>query len=154
MNPKYTRRRRLGALGVLVAIVSSGQGQSNNSATARFYAPVPAQQIVSEPAGASRCQFCHPSQVEGYARSAMAHSLRRAAQEPVGTVNTPEEKITMYSSPTGYWQRLESGGDVTNHRIDYVIGSGNHASGYLLGLAGHLFQSPVAYYTRDRKSVV
>jgi photosynthetic reaction center cytochrome c subunit len=147
MNPKYTRRRRLGALGVLVAIVSSGQGQSNNSATARFYAPVPAQQIVSEPAGASRCQFCHPSQVEGYARSAMAHSLRRAAQEPVGTVNTPEEKITMYSSPTGYWQRLESGGDVTNHRIDYVIGSGNHASGYLLGLAGHLFQSPVAYYT-------
>ena len=52
----------------------------------------------------------------------------------------------MYSSPTGYWQRLQSGGDVTNYRIDYVIGSGNHASGYLLDLAGHLFQSPVAYY--------
>ena len=64
----------------------------------------------------------------------------------MGTVNTPEEKITMYSSPTGYWQRLEGGGDVTNYRIDYVIGSGNHASGYLLDLAGHLFQSPVAYY--------
>ena len=28
-----------------------------------------------------------------------------------------------------------------------MIGSGNHASGYLLDLAGHLFQSPVAYYT-------
>jgi hypothetical protein len=77
----------------------------------------------------------------------MAHSLRRAEREPAGTVNTPEEKITMSSSPTGYWQRLESGGDVTNYRIDYVIGSGNHASGYLLDLAGHLFQSPVAYYT-------
>ena len=68
-------------------------------------------------------------------------------QEPEGAVNTPDAKITMYSSPTGYWQRLQSGADVTNYRIDYVIGSGNHASGYLLDLAGHLFQSPVAYYT-------
>ena len=147
MDPKRTRRRLLGALGALVAIVSFGQGQSNNSVTARFDGQVSAQEIVSEPAGASRCQFCHPSQVEGYARSAMAHSLRRSAQEPAGTVTTPEEKITMYSSPTGYWQRLESGGDVTSHRIDYVIGSGIHASGYLLDLTGHLFQSPVAYYT-------
>ncbi len=147
MSPKRTRRRLLGALGVLVVTVYSGRGQSNDIPTARFYAQTSVQQIVSEPSGASRCQFCHPSEVEGYARSAMAHSLRRAAQEPVGTVNTPEEKITMYSSPTGYGQRLESGGDVTNYRIDFVIGSGNHASGYLLDLAGHLFQSPVAYYT-------
>jgi hypothetical protein len=84
--------------------------------------------------------------VEGYARSAMAHSLRRAGQEPAGTVDTPDAKITMHSSPTGYWQTLQGGGDVTNYRIDYVIGSGNHASGYLLDLADHLFQSPVAYY--------
>jgi hypothetical protein len=76
----------------------------------------------------------------------MAHSLRRAGREPDGTVETPDAKITMYSSPTGYWQRLQSGEDVTNYRIDYVIGSGNHASGYLLDLSGHLFQSPVAYY--------
>ena len=147
MDPKRTLRRLLGATGVLVAIVSSGQGQSKNTATAPFYAQSSAQQVVSVPTGASRCQFCHPSQVEGYARSAMAHSLRRAAQEPVGAVNTPEEKVTMDSLPTGYWQRLESGGDITNYRIDYVIGSGNHASGYLVDFAGHLFQSPVAYYT-------
>jgi hypothetical protein len=80
-----------------------------------------ARQIASEPTGTSRCQFCHPSQVEGYAQSAMAHSLRRAAQEPRGAVDTPEAKITMESLPTGYWQRLEAGGDVTNYRIDYVI---------------------------------
>jgi hypothetical protein len=101
MDPKRTRRRLLGALGVLVVTVSSGQGQSNNNATAHFYAQTSAQQIVSEPTGASRCQFCHPSEVEGYARSAMAHSLRRAAQEPAGTVDTPDEKITMYSLPAG-----------------------------------------------------
>jgi len=102
--------------------------------------------MVREPAGASRCQVCHRSEVEGYARSAMAHSLRRAGQEPAGTVETPDAKITMHSSPTGYWQTLQSGADVSNYRIDYVIGSGNHASGYLLDLADHLFQSPVAYY--------
>jgi hypothetical protein len=147
MDPKRTPGRLLVVLGLLVAMVSWGRGQSSNRAAARSGAKIPAQPIVSEPAGAGRCQFCHPSQVEGYARSAMAHSLRRAGQEPEGTVNAPEAKITMYSSPTGYWQRLQSGGEVTNYPIDYVIGSGNHASGYLLNLAGHLFQSPVAYYS-------
>jgi len=90
--------------------------------------------------------FCHRSEVEGYARSAMAHSLRRSGAEANGTVTTPDTKITSHSSSNGYWQSLESGGQVTNYRIDYVIGSGNHASGYLLDLANHLFQSPIAYY--------
>jgi photosynthetic reaction center cytochrome c subunit len=147
MDLKRTAPRLLAVLGAVVAIVSSGQGQSNNSAAVRSHEQITAQPRLSEPAGASRCQFCHPSQVEGYSRSAMAHSLRRAGQEPGGTVNARDAKITMYSSSTGYWQRLQSGGDVTNYRIDYVIGSGNHASGYLLDWAGHLFQSPVAYYT-------
>jgi photosynthetic reaction center cytochrome c subunit len=129
-----------------LSLVSSGRGQSSGKASAPSDSEIPTAQLVREPAGASRCQFCHASEVEGYARSAMAHSLRRASQEPDGTVETPEARITMYSSPTGYWQRLQSGGDQTSYRIDYVIGSGNHASGYLLDVAGHLFQSPVAYY--------
>jgi photosynthetic reaction center cytochrome c subunit len=146
MHPKRTTRRLLVVLGVLVAIISSGRGQSSNSAAARSDRQITEQQIAMEPAGASRCQFCHPSQVEGYERSAMAHSLRTAGQEPDGAVNTPDAKITMHSSPAGYWQRLQNGADAIDYRIDYVIGSGNHASGYLLDLAGHLFQSPVAYY--------
>ncbi|MGA9981434.1 MAG: c-type cytochrome [Candidatus Sulfotelmatobacter sp.] len=146
MDPKRTPRQLLVVLGAAVAIVPSGRGQSSNSAAARPDPQITAQRIVSEPAGASRCQFCHPSQVEGYDRSAMAHSLRSAGQEPDGEVNTPDAKITMHSSSAGYWQRLQSGGEAIDYRIDYVIGSGNHASGYLLDLAGHLFQSPVAYY--------
>lgn len=147
MDPKRRSRWPLAVVGVLAAVVCTARGQSSNSATALSDAQMTAQQIVNEPTGASRCQFCHTSEVEGYARSAMAHSLRRAGQEPAGAVTTPDAKMMMGSSPTGYWQRLESGGDITNYRIDYVIGSGNHASGYLLDLAGHLFQSPVAYYT-------
>ncbi len=133
-------------LTIFLGFASSGKGQSR-VATVISDAIVSPPQIARAPAGASRCQFCHAAEVEGYARSAMAHSLRRAATEPDGVVNTPDAKITMHSSPEGYWQRLESGGDVTNYRIGYVIGSGNHASGYLLDLASHLFQSPVAYYS-------
>src|SRR5579863_6805280 len=146
MIPKNASLLLLATLLVSLGIVSLGRGQSNAHLSERSVAPIAAPSFVSEPTGASRCQFCHPSEVEGYARSAMARSLRSAGQEPDGTVATADAKITMYSSPTGYWQRLESGGDTTNYRIDYVIGSGNHASGYLVDLAGHLFQSPVAYY--------
>jgi photosynthetic reaction center cytochrome c subunit len=76
----------------------------------------------------------------------MAHSLRRPGQEPDGTVTAHGSKITMYSTPTGYWQRWENGGDQSEYHIDWVVGSGNHASGYLVDIGGHLFQSPVAYY--------
>ena len=132
---------------ILLGMVSSGRGQSSDRNPAHPKAGVSrASQLANEPADASRCEFCHHSEVEGYARSAMAHSLRRPGREPDGTVEAPDARVTMHSSPTGYWQRLESGGDTTSYRIDYVIGSGNHASGYLLDLAGHLFQSPVAYY--------
>jgi photosynthetic reaction center cytochrome c subunit len=76
----------------------------------------------------------------------MAHSLRRPGQEPDGTVSAHGSKITMYSTPAGYWQRWENGGDQSEYHIDWVVGSGNHARGYLVDIGGHLFQSPVAYY--------
>ena len=134
------------ALLALISRSSAGQGQSSSRTAARRDAPSGAQTTGSEPADASRCQFCHAAEVEGYARSAMAHSLRRAGREPDGTVDARDTKITMHSTPTGYWQRLQSGSDVSEYRVDYVVGSGNHASGYLVDLGGHLFQSPVAYY--------
>jgi hypothetical protein len=76
----------------------------------------------------------------------MAHSLRRPGQEPDGSVSAHGSKITMHSTPAGYWQRWENGGDQSEYHIDWVVGSGNHASGYLVDIGGHLFQSPVAYY--------
>ncbi len=81
----------------------------------------------------------------------MAHALRRAGREPDGTVTAHGTKITIHSSPTGYWQTWENAGDRTDYRVDYVIGSGEHASGYLVFIGSHLFQSPVAYY-KSRQS--
>jgi hypothetical protein len=92
-------------LGMVFSGQGSGQGQSSNRTPAHLNAGVSrTSQLANEPAGASRCAFCHQSEVQGYARSAMAHSLRRAGHEPDGTVETRDAKITMHSAPTGYWQ--------------------------------------------------
>ena len=53
----------------------------------------------------------------------------------------------MRSSANGYFQHWENGGETSQYRIDYVIGSGTHAAGYLAAIGGHLFQSPIAFYT-------
>jgi hypothetical protein len=66
---------------------------------------------LREPAGADRCLFCHAAEVQGYSRSAMAHALRRAGQEPDGIVSRNGTKITIHSSATGYWWSWENGGD-------------------------------------------
>lgn len=100
----------------------------------------------SEPVGAKRCIVCHPSEVAGYEKTTMAHSLRAAGLEPDGTVTANGPTITMTSSPAGYFQHWTNGGDKLDFRIDWVIGSGAHASGYLVDIGNHLFQSPVAYY--------
>ena len=146
MSSKAAAQRFGSVLLVVLGIGFSGHGQSGNRGVAPSEVQDATPETMREPSGASRCQFCHAAEVEGYARSAMAHSLRRAGREAEGTVDTADAKITMHSSASGYWQSLQSAGDETKYRIDYVIGSGNHASGYLLDLGGHLFQSPVAYY--------
>jgi tetratricopeptide (TPR) repeat protein len=80
----------------------------------------------------------------------MARSLRRPADEPVGSfVHTVSgTTFTVHSQKDGLWQRMERGGYVSEYRVDYVVGSGSHASGYLVRIGDHLFQSPICFYTR------
>lgn len=47
-------------------------------------------------------------------------------------------------------QIMERGGLRAEHDAAYVIGSGNHAFGYLIAVKGYLFQSPLSYYTGRR----
>jgi photosynthetic reaction center cytochrome c subunit len=136
---------------VSLGIASATQSQSPATTAPEHTSPTPSQQPATVTTEGSRCATCHPAEVAGYARSAMAHSLRRPGQEPDGIVNAHGSKITMYSTPAGYWQRWENGGDQSEYHIDWVVGSGNHASGYLVDIGGHLFQSPIAYY-KSRQS--
>lgn len=92
------------------------------------------------------CRACHAAEVDGYALSAMSHSMRAGGQEPAGEVKAAGSTIVATSSTAGSEQRLERDGAADAFRVDYVVGSGNHASGYLVDLSNHLFQSPIAYY--------
>ena len=131
---------------VFAVLVFSGHGQSRAGGTNLHKQSVAGHSLPAVPTGSDRCKVCHVSEVEGYARSAMSHSLRRATQEPSGAVSAGGTKITAYTTPAGSWQRWQSGNATSIYPIDYVIGSGNHAAGYLVDISGHLFQSPIAFY--------
>jgi hypothetical protein len=79
----------------------------------------------------------------------MAHSLRRATSEPAGSFQAQGgTKFTVYSKAGATWQSLENSSEQSAYKIDFVIGSGKHASGYLVAVGDHLFQSPIAFYPK------
>ena len=77
----------------------------------------------------------------------MARSLRPPGKEPEGSFTTPGgTRFTVRTTADGVWQRMESGGQTSEYRVAYVIGSGSRASGSLIQIGDHFFQSPVCYY--------
>jgi Flp pilus assembly protein TadD len=80
----------------------------------------------------------------------MAKSLRRPGKEAEGTFTAASgARFSIRSDRNGTWQRMERAGEVSDFRVGFVIGSGSHASGSLIQIGDHLFQSPVCYY-KDR----
>ncbi|MBV8864595.1 MAG: tetratricopeptide repeat protein [Acidobacteriaceae bacterium] len=84
----------------------------------------------------------------------MAHSLGRA-----NAYSTPDGEFqhtvsnTRFESRTidnAVWQSLARPGETEKLRVEYAIGSGNHAVGFLAQIGDHLFQSPMSYYTTRR----
>ncbi len=94
------------------------------------------------------CVSCHPAQVSGYAKTAMATSLGRPVNQPSGSFTHELSGSRFVLRPA--LQQLERHGVTVEHAVDYVIGSGNHAFGYLVRVGDYLFQSPVSYYSRRK----
>ena len=82
----------------------------------------------------------------------MARALSGPTRQPAGSFDHlySRTQFTMYADSGGPLQRLVREGEVAEQRIAYVIGSGSHASGYLVRIGDHLFQSPVCYYTQTQ----
>lgn len=97
------------------------------------------------------CATCHPKETNGFAQSAMAHSMRTAANEPEGSFQHPVSgaQFTIHNTSSGPWQSVHKGESDESFPIRYVIGSGTHATGYLIQVGDHLFQSPLSYYTNE-----
>jgi tetratricopeptide (TPR) repeat protein len=79
----------------------------------------------------------------------MARSLGPPGNEPGGvfTASASNTRFTIRRDNKGLWQRMDRGGEVSEYRVAYAIGSGKHATGFLVLIGGHLFQSPICYYT-------
>jgi len=131
------------ALRILPGILYLASFASTSQASGTA-APVASRENAEETA----CMKCHRDQANGFERSKMARSMRRSDREPDGVVHAAEATIRVFSNQNGTWQTLESHGHTETYRVEYVIGSGTHAAGYIISLANHLFQSPVAYYRR------
>jgi hypothetical protein len=55
-------------------------------------------------------------------------------------------RFLVRSSQRAVYQRMQHAGQNSDYRIDYVIGSGMHASCYLARVGDHLFESPICSY--------
>ncbi len=99
------------------------------------------------------CASCHPKEVLGYAETAMAHSIGAVGPQPEGTFEHPfsNTRFSIRNTTSGVWQTLERPGESQALRVNYVIGSGSHAFGYLAQIGDHLFQSPISYYTNRKQ---
>lgn len=110
--------------------------------------------LVAVPAplswAADRCVACHPKEDGGYAATAMAHSLGSLRELPAGDFvhSFSKTRFSARWNGTRLIQKLERNGVGSDHEIAYVIGSGNHAIGFLTAVGDHLFQSPIAWYTK------
>lgn len=80
----------------------------------------------------------------------MGRSLSRSANQPDATFSHEHSgtHFTVTSGAQGMSQRVERDGLDSEQRVEFVIGSGNHAFGYLVARGQHLYQSPISYYTR------
>jgi tetratricopeptide (TPR) repeat protein len=94
------------------------------------------------------CASCHPKEVDGYLRTSMGRSLRQPSSEPDGSYEhaKSDTRFLVRSNQNGLFQRMQHGGQNSDFRIDYVIGSGSHATCYLARVGDHLFESPICSY--------
>lgn len=103
--------------------------------------------IAGEP-----CAACHPRETAGFEKTAMAHSLSAVSVPPAGGFRDAFSGTSFDTRvlSSGVWQILQRPGESETVRLQYVIGSGAHAFGYLARIGNELFQSPIAYYTGRR----
>ena len=110
---------------------------------AACFPPAPAATI-------EKCASCHPEAVAGYLKTGMGRSISRPANQLSGRFehSFSGSAFTIEGSDSGMIQRMERDGLSAEYPVEFVIGSGNAAFGYLIRLGRHVYQSPVAYYTK------
>ena len=97
-----------------------------------------------------QCSPCHSEVVEGYLRTGMGRSMQRPAPgHPTGIYRhgLSGTVFEVSSSTEGLVHVINRAGLNARYPVEFVIGSGNAAFGYLVRDGGAVFQSPLTYYT-------
>jgi hypothetical protein len=97
------------------------------------------------------CARCHPKETAGYESTPMAHALQSSLKllklAPGEFLHSlSKTQFTTELTPSGMVQRLSREEDSAQYQVAYAIGSGNHAVGFIVREADHLYQSPLCYY--------
>ncbi len=109
--------------------------------------------LLAQAAWAQGCATCHPKEVAGFAKSSMSRSLSLAGGQPNGGFE--------HAASNTHFSTVEEGAAVQQSverphfsqklRVEYQVGSGARAAGFLAQVGDHLFQSPISYYTLRRQ---
>lgn len=80
----------------------------------------------------------------------MARSLAVAGGEPEGTFDHlfSQTRFTIRDEKSALLQTWTRAGESESLSFQYVVGSGEHAFGFLAQVGNHLFQSPISYYAK------
>ncbi len=109
---------------------------------------------------AAECAACHPAIAKTYKQTGMGRSFHRAAEDYVPDGSYYHEASDRYYAVVRRggepflrrWQQEANGPEfnVEEKRIDYVLGSGNHARSYVSRAPdGRLLALPLAWYAED-----
>ena len=108
--------------------------------------------LYSAPASEA-CRACHAAAVDGYLQTGMGNSVSRPAPGSGGEFDHEHSgsSFAITSAATGMTQSVERGSLKAEYPIEYVIGSGNAAFGFLVRIDDYVYQSPVSYYTKRQR---
>lgn len=100
----------------------------------------------------SSCAGCHKEIYERYVTTPMANASGLAIDDFIpGVYSNPASGVTyeVFEREGAVWLRYSRPGDENLHgeqKLDYFMGSGNHALTYLYSINGYWFEIPIAYY--------
>ena len=99
------------------------------------------------------CRDCHPQAVAGYLATGMGNSISRPVHGLKGSFDheLSQSSFSISRTDTGMAQSVQRGGLTAEYPIEYIIGSGNAALGFLVRVDDYVYQSPVSYYAKRRR---
>lgn len=98
------------------------------------------------------CAPCHPAQTKAFASSPMGRSMTTDVPVGGGQFRHVASDTRFEVQANGGLSHLaERAGFRARYAVEFAIGSGAHAQGYVVRIGGKLFQSPVAWYGAQRR---